>query len=101
MPASAIRAAGYTALSSSDPNGLCMGINTQMQMLDIVDILGAQAGVKSKSKNIFTNLMLNFDLVFRLLSLKSAILEKFEDSEIQKILFKIEIIRFLLGNRKF
>jgi len=50
MPASAIRAAGYTALSSSDPNGLCMGINTQMQMLDIVDILGAQAGVKSKSK---------------------------------------------------
>ena len=51
MPASAIRAAGYTALSSSDPNGLCMGINTQMQMLDIVDILGAQAGVKSKLTN--------------------------------------------------
>lgn len=47
MPATAIQAAGYTALSSSDPNGLCMGINTQMQMLDIVDILGAQAGVKT------------------------------------------------------
>ena len=43
--------------------------------------------------------MLNFDLVFRLLSLKSAILEKFEDSEIQEILFKIETIRFLLKSK--
>ena len=48
MPASAITAAGYTALSGNDPNALCNRINAQMQMLDIVDILGAQAGVKSK-----------------------------------------------------